>query len=328
MGELGQLLRQTREEKGIALDQVAHETRIRVRFLEALEQEEYETLPTPGHVHGFLRNYALYLGLDLNEVQALYDSENQGSRSIPGIFRPKDIDLMPPRRPLVRASVVLGIVLTLVALVVSGWAFWYYGLPSLQPLMRLLTPAAVRTAEAEQTAAVQDADAATATQAAVLAAATETPTVTATPTVAEAEPAPAATATEAPCGATATSEATATPTVDRPTATPTPRPTRTPTRIAARTPTPVQGVTLSIRVIERAWMQVTIDGQEQPGELLEVDAERTWEGEQTIHFVCGNAGGIEVTVNGEDLGVLGRRAEVVHRTWTPLGEATPTPSPS
>jgi hypothetical protein len=87
-------------------------------------------------------------------------------------------------------------------------------------------------------------------------------------------------------------------------------------------------VTLSIRVVERAWLQVTVDGQELPGELLEVDDERTWEAEETIYFICGNAGGVEVTINGEELGALGGRAEVVERTWTPQGEATPTPAPS
>ena len=58
--------------------------------------------------------------------------------------------------------------------------------------------------------------------------------------------------------------------------------------------------------------------------VLEANEERTWEGEQSIYFICGNAGGVEVTVNGEALGTLGGRAEVVDRTWTPLGEATPT----
>jgi cytoskeleton protein RodZ len=322
MGELGQLLRQTREEKGIALDQVANETRIRVRFLEALEQEDYDALPTSGHVHGFLRNYALYLGLDLSEVQALYEAENKESRLVPGIFRPKDIELA-PRRPLVRASVVLGIVLVLVVLIVGGWAFWRYGMPAIQPLLRLLTPAAVQTAGTEQTAVV---GAATATRSAALAAATKTPTrATATPTLAEVTQTPTAAPTAAP-----TEMPAPTATLDRPLLlpTPTPEPTETPTPTLTPTPTPVGGVTLSIRVIERAWLQVTVDGQELPGELLEVDEERSWEADQTLFLICGNAGGIEVTVNGEELGALGGRAEVIDRTWTPLGEATPTPEPS
>jgi cytoskeleton protein RodZ len=331
MGELGQLLRQTREEKGIALEQVANETRIRGRFLEALEQEDYDALPTPGHVHGFLRNYALYLGLDLNEVQALYDAENKENRLVPGIFRPKDIELT-PRRPLVRASVVLGIVLVLVVLVVGGWAFWQYGMPAVQPVLRLLTPAVERTASAAGAATVdaatmsaatadaEDATRAAATSAA-LAAATKTPTeAAATPTQVDAPETPTAAPTETPVP---------TATLDRPVPLPTstPDPTQTPTPSPTPSPTPVEGVTLSIVVTERAWLQVTVDGQEQPGELLEVGEERTWEAERTIYFICGNAGGIEVTVNGEELGALGGRAEVVERTWTPQGEVTPTPAP-
>jgi cytoskeleton protein RodZ len=328
MGELGQLLRQTREEKGIDLEKVSHETRIRVRFLEALEQENYDELPTPGHVHGFLRNYALYLGLDLEEVQALYDAENNESRLVPGIFRPKDIDLAPPRRPLVRASVVLGVVLGLVVLVGGGWAFWRYGMPNLQPLLTLLTPAAARTSIAAETAdaagaaaVVQTSEAATleAATVAARAAATQMPS----PTPAGATATPAAPSTETPLP---------TATLDQPLESPTPTPgptqTSTPTRTRAPSPTPVEGVTLSIRVVERAWLQVTVDGQDLPGELLEVDDERTWEAEETIHFICGNAGGVEVTVNGEELGTLGGRAEVVERTWTPQGEATPTPAPA
>lgn len=325
MGELGQRLRQTREEKGIDLDQVANETRIRVRFLEALEQEDYEALPTPGHVHGFLRNYALYLGLDLGEVQALYDAGNRDGRLVPGIFRPKNIELS-PRRPLVRASLVLGLVLFVVVLVIGGWAFWQYGMPVVQPLLDLLTPAPGRTAAADTaaaTAAAATVEAAAATQtaatAAALAAVTQTSTATATSTPVE--------STETP---TAAPQATLTKT-PAPTATlqrSSPTPTRSSTATPTPSPTPVEGVTLAIVVIERAWMQVTLDGQEQPGELLEVGAERTWEADRSIRLVCGNAGGIEVVVNGQELGTLGRRAEVVERTWTPQGEATPTPAPS
>ena len=325
MGELGQLLRQTREDKGIDLEKVSHETRIRVRFLEALEQENYDELPTPGHVHGFLRNYALYLGLDLQEVQALYDAEDRDNRSVPGIFRPKDIELA-PRRPLVRASVVLGVVLGLVILVVGGWAFWRYGMPSAQPLLALLTPAAARTSIAAEATAgaaevAQTSEAATLEAATVAARAAATQTPTPAPTTATATSAAAPTETPVP-----------TATLDQPSILPTstPDPTQTPTRTPTRTPspTPVEGVTLSIRVVERAWLQVTVDGQELPGELLEVDDERTWEAEETIYFICGNAGGVEVTINGEELGALGGRAEVVERTWTPQGEATPTPAPS
>ena len=83
---------------------------------------------------------------------------------------------------------------------------------------------------------------------------------------------------------------------------------------------------LKVVVIERTWLQVTLDGQEQPGELLEADQEREWQANDSIYMICGNAGGIEVTVNGQELGTLGQRAQVVEKTWTPQGEVTPTPT--
>jgi hypothetical protein len=84
-------------------------------------------------------------------------------------------------------------------------------------------------------------------------------------------------------------------------------------------------VVLQIKVIERTWLQVTVDDQELPGELLQTDEEREWKGENTIYLICGNAGGVEVTVNGEDLGTLGERGQVVEKTWTPEGEITSAP---
>ncbi len=161
---------------------------------------------------------------------------------------------------------------------------------------------------------------------AALAAATKTPTeAAATPTPVAASQTPTAAPTETPTDVPAP-----TATLDRPLLlpSPTPDPTKTPTPTLTPSPTPVEGVTLSILVVERAWLQVSVDGQALPGELLEVDEERAWEADQTIYLICGNAGGIQVTVNGEELGALGGRAEVVDRTWTPLGEATPTPEPS
>ena len=79
-GELGRLLRETREEKRVSLEAVEQHTRIRTKYLLALEEAEYDKLPTPGHIHGFLRNYALYLGLDMEEVETLYARDRAAHR--------------------------------------------------------------------------------------------------------------------------------------------------------------------------------------------------------------------------------------------------------
>ena len=72
MGELGDLLHKARADKDLTLGQVEEQIRIRSKFLQALEEEDYDQLPAPVYVKGFLRNYATYLGLDPQEVLSLY----------------------------------------------------------------------------------------------------------------------------------------------------------------------------------------------------------------------------------------------------------------
>jgi cytoskeletal protein RodZ len=319
MGELGRLLQETREDKGLTLEEVEQQTRIRGKFLAALEEGNYDELPTSGHVHGFLRNYTLYLGLDWDEVRALYDEETSSHRLFePGIFHPKDIALA-PRRPLVRASLVLASVVIVVVLVIGGWAFWRYGWSFVQPMLPPGSPwGALPLSPAEPPA--------TSTSGAQSRLSTATRDPSSTPLRRRSA---TATRTSIPTKRVMPTETTAAPTVT-PTATreqpvllptPTPRPTQTPT------PTQEEGVVLEIKVIERSWLQVTVDDEELPGELLESDEERRWEAQGAIYYICGNAGGVEVAVNGEELGTLGERGEVVERTWTVEGEVTPTPPP-
>ena len=60
---IGQRLRQAREEQEHTLEEAAHYTRIRERYLEAMEEDNFEALPTPFQQRGFLRSYAGFLGL-------------------------------------------------------------------------------------------------------------------------------------------------------------------------------------------------------------------------------------------------------------------------
>jgi cytoskeletal protein RodZ len=65
---LPERLLQARERKGVDLYRAERDTKIRARYLGALESGEYAELPGAVYTKGFLRNYALYLGLDPEEV--------------------------------------------------------------------------------------------------------------------------------------------------------------------------------------------------------------------------------------------------------------------
>src|SRR5919199_5544009 len=64
MPDIGATLREARMRQRIDISEVEHETKIRAKYLRALENEEWDLLPGPTFVKSFLRTYADALGLD------------------------------------------------------------------------------------------------------------------------------------------------------------------------------------------------------------------------------------------------------------------------
>jgi cytoskeletal protein RodZ len=74
VSDLGQLLRRARLEKKISLEDLQETTKIRKRYLEAIEDGNYKVLPGSFYVRAFIKSYAEAVGLDPNEVLKLYQS--------------------------------------------------------------------------------------------------------------------------------------------------------------------------------------------------------------------------------------------------------------
>ncbi len=73
MKEIGELLREAREEKGITLEQISNDTKIPVRLLQDLEQGNFSRFAGKVYLKGALRNYGEYIGLDAQELFSLYN---------------------------------------------------------------------------------------------------------------------------------------------------------------------------------------------------------------------------------------------------------------
>ncbi len=71
---VGTLLENEREKRGITLDQLARITRLRRQFLKALEDENWDNLPSPVYVKGFIRSYAQEVGFDPKDAISLFES--------------------------------------------------------------------------------------------------------------------------------------------------------------------------------------------------------------------------------------------------------------
>jgi cytoskeletal protein RodZ len=87
MFEIGTALREARERQGLTFSQIEEDTKIRARYIRALEDEAFGILPGTTYTKGFLRAYADYLGLDghlfIDEFNSRYhDPRNEDDRAI------------------------------------------------------------------------------------------------------------------------------------------------------------------------------------------------------------------------------------------------------
>jgi cytoskeletal protein RodZ len=101
-----------RERKGVDLVRAERDTKIRVRYLSALERGDYRDLPGAVYTKGFLRNYAIYLGLDPEDVLRQWRRE-RGEQTAPEPVIVPPRPLAEPTRPLrFSPSVVVAALLT------------------------------------------------------------------------------------------------------------------------------------------------------------------------------------------------------------------------
>jgi cytoskeletal protein RodZ len=108
-----------RERKGVDLYRAERDTKIRARYLGALERGDYMELPGAVYTKGFLRNYALYLGLDPDEVLFQWRRERgNGKEQPPAIVVPRPIAA--PRQGLTVSPGIVVVVLLTIAIVAFG----------------------------------------------------------------------------------------------------------------------------------------------------------------------------------------------------------------
>ncbi len=72
MKTVGSILKEARSLKKLSLDQAETATKIRLKFLTAIESDDYSGLPSLSYAKGFVKNYSEYLGLDSSTVLAFF----------------------------------------------------------------------------------------------------------------------------------------------------------------------------------------------------------------------------------------------------------------
>ena len=305
MVEIGQLLRQTREAKELSLADAEEQTRIRQRYLSALESGDWDELPNPVAARGFLRTYATFLGLDADELVAQsQDLETNGAAAAPiasasSEYTPINLDLYEEttrRSHILRR--ILGFILVLIPILILAFLLFRYGLPYMQGRM---------SGGGSITATIELPPEGQAPGAPVIGP-TDTPTLTPTPM-------PMLTVES-----------------ELPTYTPTPPTTDTPTPTRTPTATPSQSIRLKVIVDQTAWIRVVADGNVQVESLVDPGYEQDFIAYKQMEFLTGNAGGVTLVLGDQQLPPLGEVGQVILFIWTledgQVVEITPTPTPS
>lgn len=122
-GIFGERLKRERELREVTPEEITSATRIGPRFLEALENEDWDKLPGGIFNRGFVRSIARYLGLDEEALLAEYDLAH-GSQVPPPPEQPGERIPSPPRwLPFALAA---GVLIVLISLIAGGWIAWRY----------------------------------------------------------------------------------------------------------------------------------------------------------------------------------------------------------
>ncbi len=231
--EIGHVLKRTRVEKNLSLVQAEEETKIRQKYLVALENENFNVIPGRVYAKGFLRNYARYLGLNAEELVWRYEKLVLPRRKI-----------MKKYKRTVPAVTRTASLITFGLLLVLGFV-WLAQIEINKMDNTKYQPASNQHQNLPE----------------------------------KNLPAP---------------------------------PNGSPGEQKDNAGRLKEGVNLVLHVTDdRCWVEVTVDGQVKFTGELAANQIKTFHGQENVRVKLGNAGVVQVKINGRDLGFLGARGEVI-----------------
>jgi cytoskeleton protein RodZ len=274
MPPIGDTLRRERLRRNLELPQIAQELKISSRFLQAIEEERFDKLPATVFAKNFVRQYALLLELDGEDLalqaQRLLEARTTAPE-LPPAFKP-DVPEIPLDnvKPWDASGVnrssgsswITAAALFVAAMLVCSAAYWWWERPHPQAVAHVVPPPAPKVVElpAPQPAAAQPADAAPASTSAT---GSETPVQTSAPQQVAAPAPPAAESN------------------------------------------PNAAVRVEITAIDAVWVRARVNGKYLFSATLQPKQTRNVDTDGAVELLLGNAGGASIALNGKPLSLEG-----------------------
>ena len=287
---IGPLLTEARQRKGLSLADVEQATKIRKRYLEGLERDDYTVLPDAVYVQGFLKTYANYLDLDGEELSGRLKSWRKPRRERQVNYEAPPSASDSGKKPLlspgglagaeksrISGATVITIVIAVFVLAAVIGSLYYIG------------RGALPTGQSSN------------------------------PGPAKEEPKNAAASQNKPKDNGANKAAEKAPDkkdqpVKKPDASGSDKKPVSDDASGKETPSTLQ---VAVRVEDSAsWLQVLSDGEVAYEGLGEPGYTETFKADREVSISTGNAGSVGVEVNGQDAGLLGKPGEVLTRAFT------------
>jgi cytoskeleton protein RodZ len=295
---LGAYLKSKREALNISLQEISQVTRIRRSILEDIENNRYDLLPPKVFAQGFIKSYASYLGLDESEVIKRYSDLVEGPET-----DGKAVDARASSPPA-RFSFIMPV--AVIGLLLAAAVLWWMNprhknaADIVPPPANLTATTIVAIAPPPGEPAERDAGQETA------APAKSAPAGKAeqgSPATAVVEQLQTETAAQQPSAAAAEQPLTET-TVEQPAA------------VTAETPPADAAAPLVLRIVasQDAWMRIQSDKQRPLAFTLNSGQTRTFKAAEKFTIRIGNAGGVDLFLNEQELGKPGKPGEVLELT--------------
>jgi cytoskeleton protein RodZ len=289
MSSVGAYLRRLRETRGVSLEEIARVTRVSSSYLQALEAEDFASLPVPVFTRGFVRAYCQALGESPDEALALYDGRSEA----PALATPPTTTVSARTRSTPTHTTTESpsrnrgpVLVSFILLVVFGVALFAITL-ALQ---------SSREAPEERRGTRAPTSSAPPTPAPPGASVPPAPPVRASD-----PPAPVGMPTPHAPGGTA-------PTSSVPTA---------PQITASNAPQKPPSYRLVARTVEETWMRVRTGDGRTTEETIPAGQSREWTSASPFTLTVGNAGGVRLELNGRAMPPLGASGVVIPRLVIP-----------
>ena len=281
--KLGRFLEQKRKEKGLSLEEVEQATKIRKRYLDGLEREDYAVLPAGVYAQGFLKTYANFLGLDGEDLSRQLKSRRRPRRERginyntgpengfeEPLIAPTGLQGTEKRRFPTSAFVTLLVAVLVLAVVIGVLYFVGRGVEASRPEQNNPTPA-----KPAEDPPKQDQEKVASKHEAGVAGAHENE-------------------------ATASGEGAA----------------NTGSQDAQQS-APPDTLRVSISVSDRpSWLMILTDGTPVYAQVAEPGFSRTFEADRRLYIQGGDAGAVSMEINGQDAGTLGPPYSIGEKNFT------------